>query len=101
MPQILTRRHWQAHQLPSLLVPSCPSSERRIIFVLPRCRLQPSYGSRQPLPLCDVAVADGLHLPYRSGEFASLLSRSCQLGATENVAFCLYMEWKIPPVILA
>ena len=37
------------------------------------CRLQPSYGSRQPLPHSDVALADGLHLPYRSGEPASVV----------------------------
>jgi len=33
-----------------------------------QCRLLPSCQSKQPLPRCDVAVADGLHLPYRSGK---------------------------------
>ena len=31
------------------------------------CRLLPCHNMKQPLPHCDVAVADGLHLPYRSG----------------------------------
>ena len=63
-----------------------PNANKSSSLALPACRLSPSYGSRQPLPHCDVAVADGLNLPYRSGKCASLWICHCQTGGRNQPA---------------